>query len=234
MSVAPYELSTAPDGVVVRIHDRGSAVLASPTINRGTAFTLQEREALELTGLLPPRVDTLEGQLRRVYAQYGEQASDLRKWVYLQNLRDRNEVLFFRLLTEHISEMLPVVYTPTIGTAIEQFSHEFRRPHGVYLSVDRPQDVETALRNTRLGPDDVDLLVATDSEGILRHRGPGGRWRRDRHRQIGRVHRGRRASTRIVCCRSCSTWARTIPRCSRTRCTWVCGTPGSVTSATTT
>ena len=110
---------------------------------------------------------TLEGQLRRVYAQYLRQTSNLRKWVYLANLRDRNEVLFYRLLTEHISEMLPVVYTPTVGVAIERFSHEFRRPRGVYLSVDHPEDVETAFRNTGLGPDDVDLLVATDSEGIL-------------------------------------------------------------------
>ena len=146
---------------------RGSAVLSSPTINRGTAFTLPEREALGLTGLLPTGVSTLEGQLRRVYAQYLEQANDLRKWVYLANLRDRNEVLFYRLLTEHISEMLPVVYTPTVGLAIERFSQEFRRTRGVYLSVDHPEDVETALRNTGLGPNDVDLLVATDSEGIL-------------------------------------------------------------------
>jgi malate dehydrogenase (oxaloacetate-decarboxylating) len=167
MSKAPYELESIPGGVQARINVRGSAVLSSPTINRGTAFTLPEREALGLTGLLPTGVSTLEGQLRRVYAQYLEQANDLRKWVYLANLRDRNEVLFYRLLTEHISEMLPVVYTPTVGLAIERFSQEFRRTRGVYLSVDHPEDVETALRNTGLGPNDVDLLVATDSEGIL-------------------------------------------------------------------
>jgi malate dehydrogenase (oxaloacetate-decarboxylating) len=163
----PYELSSTPQGVVARINLRGSAVLGAPTINRGTAFTLEERDALGLTGLLPTGVSTLEGQLRRVYAQYSEQTNDLRKWVYLANLRDRNEVLFYRLLTEHISEMLPVVYTPTVGLAIERFSQEFRRTRGIYLSVDHPEDVETALRNTGLGPDDVALLVATDSEGIL-------------------------------------------------------------------
>ncbi len=167
MRQTQYELSPGPDGVVARIHARGSAVLASPSINRGTAFTLAERDALGLTGLLPTGVSTLESQQRRVYAQYLQQAGDLRKWVYLANLRDRNEVLFYRLLTEHISEMLPVVYTPTVGLAIERFSHEFRRTRGVYLSVDHPEDVETALRNTGLGPDDLDLLVATDSEGIL-------------------------------------------------------------------
>ncbi len=167
MTDGAYELVPTSNGVVAKINARGSAVLATPTINRGTAFTHEEREALGLKGLLPTGVSTLEGQLRRVYAQYLEQANDLRKWVYLANLRDRNEVLFYRLLTEHISEMLPVVYTPTVGLAIERFSHEFRRTRGVYLSVDHPEDVETALRNTGLGPDDVDLLVATDSEGIL-------------------------------------------------------------------
>jgi malate dehydrogenase (oxaloacetate-decarboxylating) len=167
MTTAPYELLPEPGGVLAKINVRGSAVLASPSINRGTAFSLEEREALGLDGLLPTGVTTLEVQARRVYAQYLEQANPLRKWVYLANLRDRNEVLFYRLLTDHISEMLPVVYTPTVGLAIERFSHEFRRPRGVYLSVDRPESVESALRNTGLGPNDVDLLVATDSEGIL-------------------------------------------------------------------
>jgi malate dehydrogenase (oxaloacetate-decarboxylating) len=163
----PYDLVRTSDGMVARINVRGAAVLATPTINRGTAFTEEERRALGLTGLLPTGVTTIDGQVWRTYAQYSAQSSDLRKWVYLSNLRDRNEVLFYRLLTEHIAEMLPIVYTPTVGLAIERFSHEFRRPRGVFLSVDHPEDVETALRNTGMGPDDVDLLVATDSEGIL-------------------------------------------------------------------
>jgi malate dehydrogenase (oxaloacetate-decarboxylating) len=163
----PYELGRPEDGYPVRIRARGNEVLATPMINRGTAFTLEEREALELTGLLPGGVSTIDGQLRRVYAQYLRQPDDLAKNVYLAHLRDRNEVLFYRLLTERIQEMLPIVYTPTVGTAIERFSHEYRRPRGVYLSVDRPQDVETALGNYGLGGDDVDLIVATDSEGIL-------------------------------------------------------------------
>jgi len=167
MAVAPYELVHRPREVVARVRARGRAILSSPTINRGTAFTLEEREQLELTGLLPTGVSTLEGQVRRVWAQYRQQPTNIAKWVYLANLRDRNEVLFYRLLSEHLSEMLPVVYTPTVGTAIERFSHEFRRSRGVFLSVDHPDQVETALLNTGLGPDDVDLLVATDSEGIL-------------------------------------------------------------------
>jgi malate dehydrogenase (oxaloacetate-decarboxylating) len=167
MHPLPYELIATADGVVARIHARGHAVLTNPTINRGTAFTVEEREALGLTGLLPTAVSTLDGQVRRVYGQHRAQVDDLRRWVYLANLRDRNEVLFYRLLCEHIEEMLPVVYTPTVGLAIERFSYEFRRPHGVFLSVDRPEDVEASLRNCGMGAGDVDLIVATDSEGIL-------------------------------------------------------------------
>jgi malate dehydrogenase (oxaloacetate-decarboxylating) len=168
MPEGTYELVQSADGYIARVTARGAGVLTTPTINRGTAFTLQERRELGLTGLLPSGVSTLDGQVRRTYAQYREQNDNLRKWVYLANLRDRNEVLFYRLLSEHIEEMLPIVYTPTVGLAIERFSHEFRRPRGgVYLSVDHPEEVETALRNTGLGDDDVDLLVATDSEGIL-------------------------------------------------------------------
>jgi len=168
MTEGPYELVRTPEGVTARIHARGHAVLASPTINRGTAFTQEQRRQLGLVGLLPTGVTTLEVQARRTYAQFSAQSRDLAKWVYLANLRDRNEVLFYKLLSEHIEEMLPIVYTPTVGLAIQRFSHEFRRPRrAVYLSVDHPEDVETALRNAGLGGDEVDLLVATDSEGIL-------------------------------------------------------------------
>ena len=168
MAEEPYELIHTPDGISAKIFARGRRVLTSPTINKGTAFTEQERRELDLIGLLPTGVTTLEVQARRTYAQFGAQPSDLAKWVYLANLRDRNEVLFYRLLSEHIQEMLPIVYTPTVGLAIQRFSHEFRRPRGgVYLSVDHPEEVETALRNSGLAASDVDLLVATDSEGIL-------------------------------------------------------------------
>src|SRR5580704_17574191 len=163
----PYDLVSTPEGVVARVRLRGSSVLVSSLLNRGTAFTLAEREALGLTGLLPEGVSTIEGQLRRVYGQYQRQPDDLAKNLYLAGLRDRNEVLFYRLLTEHISEMLPIVYTPTIGTAIERYSYEFGRPRGVFMSVDHPGQVETAFRNYGLGPEDVDLIIATDSEGIL-------------------------------------------------------------------
>jgi malate dehydrogenase (oxaloacetate-decarboxylating) len=167
MPEGSYELVRTADGWTARISARGVAVLASPAVNRGTAFTAEQRRELGLTGLLPSGVSTLDRQLRRTYLQYSHQGDDLAKWVYLNNLHNRNEVLFYKLLSEHIEEMLPIVYTPTVGSAIQEFSNEFRRSRGVYLSVDQPEDVEQALRNTGLGAQDVDLLVATDSEGIL-------------------------------------------------------------------
>jgi malate dehydrogenase (oxaloacetate-decarboxylating) len=164
---AAYELGPAADDYPVRIRVRGRSVLTTPILNRGTAFTHAERRELGLEGLLPSGVSTFDGQLRRVYAQYQRQSDNLAKNVFLANMRDRNEVLFYRLLTEHIEEMLPIVYTPTVGEAIQRYSHEYRRPRGVFLDVNHPEDVEESLSNYGLGADDVDLLVATDSEGIL-------------------------------------------------------------------
>jgi len=167
MAERPYEFISTDEGVVARVRLRGSLVLRSPMLNRGTAFTHAEREALGLTGLLPEGVSTIEGHVRRVYAQYLHQPDDLAKYTFLSHVRDRNEVLFYRLLTEHIEEMLPIVYTPTVATAIERYSLDYGRPRGVYLSVDHPEQIETAFRNYGLGAEDVDLIVATDAEGIL-------------------------------------------------------------------
>jgi malate dehydrogenase (oxaloacetate-decarboxylating) len=146
---------------------RGRAVLADPRINKGTAFTAQEREALGLAGMLPPRVLTLEEQARRAYAQHRSQPTALAKQVALTELRDRNEVLFYRLLADNLRELLPIVYTPTVGDAVERYSHEYRRPRGVYLSADQPDAIERALANTGHEPEDIDLIVATDAEAIL-------------------------------------------------------------------
>ena len=167
MSERPYELTSTPDGLVARIAVRGNDVLRIPILNRGTAFTEAERWALGLVGLLPTGVSSMEAQARRTYGQYRSQPDALARHLYLAALRDRNEVLFYRLLADHLEEMLPIVYTPTIGEVIERFSHEYNRPRGVFLSIDRPEDIEDSLANYGLGADDCDLLVATDSEGIL-------------------------------------------------------------------
>lgn len=146
---------------------RGRQVLGEPRVNKGTGFTPEEREALGLVGLMPYKEFTLEQQAARSYSQYCAQPSPLAKSVFLTALHDRNEVLFYRLLTDHLREMLPIVYTPTIGEAIERYSHQYRRPRGVYLSVDAPELVESSLAATNLDPDEVDLIVATDAEAIL-------------------------------------------------------------------
>ncbi|MFG3292305.1 NAD-dependent malic enzyme [Streptomyces sp. NPDC048179] len=146
---------------------RGRAVLSQPRLNRGTAFTPEERRSLGLVGLVPPAVLTLEQQAERAYRQYAAHPTDLAKNVNLTALHDRNQVLFYRLLGDHLDEMLPIVYTPTVGKAIQRYSYEYRRPAGVYLSVDSPEEIEGALTAAGLGPDEVDLIVATDGEAIL-------------------------------------------------------------------
>jgi malate dehydrogenase (oxaloacetate-decarboxylating) len=146
---------------------RGRDLLRDPRYNRGTAFTVEERSALGLQGLLPTGVQSLEQQARRSYEQYRAQPNDLARNTFLAALHDRNEVLYYRLLEEHLKEILPVVYDPVVAQAIERYSHEYRRPGGVYLSVDDIEGVENAFRNYGLGSQDVDLIVATDAEEIL-------------------------------------------------------------------
>jgi malate dehydrogenase (oxaloacetate-decarboxylating) len=146
---------------------RGRQVLTDPRINKGTAFSDGERGDLGLTGLTPAAHFTLEDQVARVWEQYQRQPDDLARNITLTALHDRNEVLFYRLLTDHLSEMLPIVYTPTVGQAIQYYSHEYRRPRGIYLSVDHPELIEASLLAADLGPGDVDLIVATDAGAIL-------------------------------------------------------------------
>jgi malate dehydrogenase (oxaloacetate-decarboxylating) len=142
-------------------------VLEDPIQDRGTAFTEEERDSLGLTGRLPSAVLTLEQQAQRAYQQMLRQGDDLAKNVYMEQLHDRNEVLYYRVLADHLAEMLPVVYDPVIGDAIERYSHEYRRPRGLYLSIDRPDDMDKAFASLGLGPEDVDLIVCSDAEEIL-------------------------------------------------------------------
>ncbi|NLG20782.1 MAG: NAD-dependent malic enzyme [Actinomycetales bacterium] len=162
-----YDQDTTVGSAPLRIRARGRAVLSNPMTNRGTAFTAEEREALEIDGLMPTGFTTLENQTRRVFEQFRSNKSMLGKFLTLNALRDRNEVLFYHLLSNHLEEMLPIIYTPTIGEAIERFSSTYNRPRGVFLSIDHPEKVEKALANYGLGADDVDLVCVTDSEGIL-------------------------------------------------------------------
>ena len=146
---------------------RGREVLRNPALNKGVAFPIEERRELGLTGLLPPAVLTLADQAARAYQQYGETGDDVSRAVMLGALQGRNQVLYHRLLADHLQEMLPVVYTPTIGTMIQRYSRDFRRAGGVYLSIDDPDGIGAAFENLGLTADDVDLVVVTDGEGIL-------------------------------------------------------------------
>ena len=146
---------------------RGLDVLNSPFLNKGTAFTAEERTVLGLTGLLPPTVSTLKSQAEQAYVQYQKLSDAVSKNIYLSALHARNEVLFYRLFTEHLREMIPIVNDLTVGLAIEQYHHECRRPRGLYLSIDHPDGIEEAFGNLGASPEDIDLILATDGEQIL-------------------------------------------------------------------
>ena len=142
-------------------------VVTDPLTNRGTAFTIEERRRLGLIGRFPSAVETLDQQAARTYRQLCGFEEDMDKYVFLDQLHDRNETLYYRILTDHLTELLPVVYDPTVGEAIKKWSREYRRSRAVYLSIDRIEDVRPSFEALGLGPDDVDLLVVSDAEEIL-------------------------------------------------------------------
>ncbi len=144
---------------------RGMDLLDTPLLNKGTAFTEEERTQFGLHGLLPPHVETLEEQVVRAYEAYERKDDDLERHIYLRALQDNNEVLFYRLLLEHIEEMMPIVYTPTVALACQQFSHIYRRPRGMFISYPQRDSIVQLLRN-RPNPN-VDVIVVTDGERIL-------------------------------------------------------------------
>lgn len=143
------------------------AALTTPSINRGVGFTHEDRRRLGLMGRLPPGVLTLDQQAERVWRQLQEEPTDLARNLLLDQLHYRHEVLYFKVLCEHLTELMPVVYTPTVGEAIQRFSAEYRGQRGLYLSIDHPEEISCSFETFGLGPDDVDLIVCTDAEAIL-------------------------------------------------------------------
>ena len=144
---------------------RGMNLLDAPLLSKGTAFTQTERTGFGLHGLLPAEVETLEQQVVRAYEAYQRKDEDLERHIYLRALQDTNEVLFYKLLLDHIEEMTPIVYTPTVALACEQFSHIYRRPRGLFISYPLRDSLAELLRNR---PNkDVDVIVVTDGERIL-------------------------------------------------------------------
>jgi len=147
------------------VHARGAALKDDPILNKGTCFTRGEREALGLLGLLPPSVQTPDEQLVRAYENYLRADGDVRRYLFLAGLQDRNEHLFCRLVLDHLEEMIPIIYTPTVGKACEQYSHIYRRSRGIYISrLDRGRVLE-AVRNAACHAPRI--IVVTDNEAIL-------------------------------------------------------------------
>lgn len=143
----------------------GHALLDNPFRTHGTAYTEEERTQFGLLGLLPPQVETLEQQAARAYRAFQTRASDLDKHIYLRALQDTNEVLYYRLLLDHVEEMMPIVYTPTVGAACEQFSEIYRRPRGLFVSYPLRDRIPEILAN-RYGKQ-IDMIVVTDGGRIL-------------------------------------------------------------------
>ena len=142
-------------------------ILQNPLTNKDTAFTQEERAKYGLTGHLPVVVETLEQQATRAYRQFSSYEKDIEKYIFLDQLHNRNEVLYYKLLIDHLAEMLPVVYDPTVGEAIKKWSRDYRRSRAVYLDVNHPENIRASFETLGLGADDVDLIVVSDAEEIL-------------------------------------------------------------------
>jgi malate dehydrogenase (oxaloacetate-decarboxylating)/malate dehydrogenase (oxaloacetate-decarboxylating)(NADP+) len=161
-----YRISREKNGeYVYEIDTDGVELLHNPILNKGSAFSIEERKLFKLEGLLPPAVSTLDTQVARRWESFNEKTSDLEKYIFLRALQDRNEVLFYALLLENLDEMIPIVYTPTVGLACQRFSHIFRFTRGIFLSPDNIDTVDDIFQS--LPYTDIEMIVVTDSEGIL-------------------------------------------------------------------
>lgn len=143
----------------------GKELLTTYLLNKGTAFTQEERLSLGLLGKLPAKVETLDEQVKRAYRQFKKYRNNLQKHIYLNNMHDKNEVLFYKLVTENLVEMIPIIYTPVVGKAVREFSHEFRQPRGLYIAYPDKDNIEKILEN-RTHPE-ISIIVVTDGERVL-------------------------------------------------------------------
>ena len=150
---------------VYEVDTGGTELLHNPILNKGSGFTEEERRLFRIDGLLPSAVQTLGQQVARTYEAFEVKDSDLEKYIFLRALQDRNETLFYALLMEHLDEMIPIVYTPTVGLAVQKFSHIIRSSRGIFLSPYNIEQIDTIFQS--LPYRNVEMIVATDSEGIL-------------------------------------------------------------------
>lgn len=144
---------------------KGRELLSNPLLNKGTAFTKREREFFQLEGLLPPYILKIEEQIMRTLAAVRSKINDLEKYIYLTSLQDRNETLFYKMIMENIEEFMPIIYTPTVGLACQEFGHIYRKPRGLYISAENAGSIAKILCNWPHR--DVDVIVVTDGERIL-------------------------------------------------------------------
>lgn len=144
----------------------GAALLQNPYLNKGTAFSKEERALFKVASLLPPKINTLDSQVKRAYDQFKTRRTPLGRNTFMTSLKDQNEVLFYRLIQHHLKEMFPIIYTPTEGEAIANYSRLFRRPEGCFLNIEEPDNIEDALEQSG-PPEDIDIIACTDAEQIL-------------------------------------------------------------------
>jgi malate dehydrogenase (oxaloacetate-decarboxylating) len=153
------------DSDVLAVSLTGQMLLENPLLNKGSTFPEDERREFHLLGLLPAHVAPLEVQLARTYENYYHKDDDLERYIFLASLHDRNEILFYRLLSEHIRELCPIVYTPVVGLACQHYSHIYRRPRGLYISYPYKDEIDTLLGHAP--SKDIGVIVVTDGERIL-------------------------------------------------------------------
>ncbi|MGL5226178.1 MAG: oxaloacetate-decarboxylating malate dehydrogenase, partial [Aeromonas sp.] len=166
MATGQYLLWKDAQGVDFRpVALTGTDLLNNRYLNKGTAFTEQERADFDLDGLLPPQVQTFEAQLERVYESFESAQSDIEKYQNLRALQDRNETLFYALLSRHVEQLTPYIYTPTVGKACQEFSHRFQKTRGLYITPNNVDDMGSLTRH--FDAKSVRIIVVTDSQGIL-------------------------------------------------------------------
>ena len=143
----------------------GPALLETPLLNKGSAFSIEERRDFNLLGLLPDTIESIDEQKQRAYEQMNAFQSNMEKHIYLRNIQDTNETLFYRLITEHLEEIMPLIYTPTVGAACQQFSHIYRRHRGLFISYNDKERIGDILHNAT--KKNIKVIVITDGERIL-------------------------------------------------------------------
>lgn len=166
MSIEQYLRWTDSEGKEFRpVSITGVDLLNDRILNKGTAFSPEERKAFHLEGLIPPNVQSFEDQLKRVHRGYCSAKTDIQKYMFLRSLQDRNETLFYALIEENIEEMTPIIYTPTVGKACQEFSHRYQKPRGLYITPENIDNMGDMVRN--FPSQDIKIIVVTDSQGIL-------------------------------------------------------------------